>query len=144
DYIAGELETRLGSDRDPQRRREAAVAVIQQIVRDHKRVIFNGDNYTAEWHAEAERRGLPNLKDCVEAIPVVAAEKNVELFAKFGILTKEEVESRVHIFMEKYAKELLIESEAMVLIGRQTILGAALEHQTELAKAVTATEAAGV
>lgn len=143
DYIATELEARLPESTSNEQRREAAVSVMQGIIRDHKRIIFNGDNYSAEWHAEAERRGLPNLRDSVAAIPALGTEKNVELFEKYSVLSREEVESRVHIFMEKYTKELQIESEAMVLIGRQIILPAAVEYQMHLATALSATEAAG-
>ncbi len=143
-HIANELEKRCKSDANPKARREAAQKVMQEIIRKHKRIIFGGDNYSDEWHAEAKKRGLANLKDCTSAIPALGSDKNVKLFEKYKVLTREEVESRVHIFMEKYAKELLIESEAMVLIGRQNILGAALAHQTALAHAVTAAEVAGV
>lgn len=144
DYIANEIEARLGGSTDPENKRKAAGEVMQQIIRDHKRILFAGDNYSEEWHAEAGKRGLPNLKDCTTAIPVLGDQKNRELFEKYKVLTGEEVESRVHIFMEKYAKELLIESEAMVLIGRQNILPAAIAHQTQLAQAVAATEATGI
>ncbi len=143
DFVATELESRLGKDASAEKRKEEAFKLMGEIIRKHKRIIFGGDNYSAEWHAEAEKRGLPNLKDCTTAIPVLGDKKNVDLFEKYKVLTKEEVESRVHIFQEKYAKEMLIESEAMVLIGRQNILAAALEHQTRLAQAVSATEAAG-
>jgi len=141
--MATELESRLGKDASADKRKEEAFKLMGEIIRKHKRIIFGGDNYSSEWHAEAKKRGLPNLKDCTTAIPALGAEKNVALFEKYKVLTKEEVESRVHIFAEKYAKEMLIESEAMVLIGRQNILAAALEQQTQLAQALSATEAAG-
>jgi glutamine synthetase len=144
DYLATAIEKAAGGRVTPDNIQEAVVSVLQKTVAQHKRIIFNGDGYTAEWHAEAERRGLPNLKDCLTAIPVLGNEKNQELFAKYGVLTKAEVESRVHIFIEKYAKELLIESEAMVLMGRQVILAAALANQTGLANSVAACKAAGV
>ncbi|MGE0491512.1 MAG: glutamine synthetase III [Vulcanimicrobiota bacterium] len=145
DYVATELEKKLGKKEvTPEARRKAAVAVMQQIIRDHKRIIFNGDNYTEEWHNEAKKRGLPNLADCTTAIPALGDKKNIKLFEKYKVLTGEEVESRVHIFMEKYVKELQIEVEQMVLIGRQNIMAAALEHQARLAKTIVATEAAGV
>lgn len=144
DYVASELEKVAGGKPLGEDQRGAVTALLQRIIREHKRVIFNGDNYSAEWHAEAERRGLPNLKDCTTAIPVLSAEKNQALFERYKVLNRTEVESRVHIFMEKYAKELLIESEAMVLLGRQTILPAALAHQTNLAQTVATCEAARV
>jgi glutamine synthetase len=117
--------------------------VLQKLVAQHKRVIFNGDGYSAEWHAEAERRGLPNLKDCTSALPVLTSEKNRALFQRHAVLSKDELESRAHIFLEKYVKELTIESEAMVLMARQVILPAALAHQTALSHAVNASKAAG-
>ncbi len=144
DFIATEMEKRTKGDASAKQKREVAQKLMQEIISKHKRIIFGGDGYTDEWHAEAKKRGLPNYKDCITAIPVLGSEKNIKLFEKYKVLSKDEVESRVHIFMEKYAKELLIESEAMVLIGRQNILGAALAHQTVLAQAISSTEAAGV
>jgi glutamine synthetase len=144
DFIATELEAAVGPSPAREKVQKAALPVLQQLITRHKRVLFNGDSYSAEWHAEAERRGLPHLRDCLTAIPVLGAPKNLVLLEKYGVLSRNEVESRVQVFMEKYAKELLIESEAMVLLGRQVILGAALEHQTRLANAVVSCTAAGV
>ncbi|MEZ0230264.1 MAG: glutamine synthetase III [Planctomycetota bacterium] len=144
DMIASTLEKLCGPNPTPEKLQESLLPLLQKMVMQHKRIVFNGDGYTAEWHAEAEKRGLPVLKDCIAAIPVLGSEKNIALFEKYGVLSKTEVESRVHIYIEKYAKELLIESEAMVLMGRQTILAAALAHQTGLANAVAACKNAGV
>ncbi len=143
DYVATELEQAVGPNPRPEKLLEVVPGLLQKIIAKHKRVIFNGDNYTSEWHAEAERRGLLNLKDCTAAIPALGGDKNVELFEKYKVLNKTELDSRVHIFMEKYAKEMLIESEAMVLMGRQLIGPAVLEHQTLLANCVTASQNAG-
>jgi glutamine synthetase len=144
DFIATELERLAGAAPSAERLQEAAVTVMQGIIRAHKRVIFNGDGYTAEWHAEAERRGLPNLRDSTAAIPVLKAEKNAALFEKYKVFSRAETESRAYIYIEKYAKEIQIESEAMVLLARQQILPAALAHQTLLATTVAATQSAGV
>lgn len=144
DFVATELERHAGPSPSPTRLQEAVRTVLQDIIKKHKRVVFNGDGYTAEWHAEAERRGLPHMRDSVSALPVLASEKAVHLFEKYKVLNHAELESRVHIYLEKYVKQLLIESEAMVLIGRQMILPAAWQHQTRLAQAVSATESAGV
>ncbi len=143
DYIATELEKAAGANATPAQVREAVPGVLQKIIAQHKRVLFNGDNYSSEWHAEAEKRGLLNLRDCTTAIPALGADKNIALFAKYKVLNRTELDSRVHIFMEKYAKEMLIESEAMVLMGRQLILPAVVEHQTHLAACVAQTQAAG-
>src|SRR5262249_55933138 len=101
-------------------------------------------NYTDEWHKEAARRKLPNLHSTVDSIPVLGTDKNLNLFEKYKVMTKEEVNSRIHIFLEKYIKEVTIEAEAMVLMARQIILPAGLEQQTLVANAVGATQNAGV
>lgn len=143
DYLASELEKAVG--RDPSEKKlEAAVRdVLKKVIRQHKRIIFNGDNYSPAWHKEAEKRGLPNLRDSVAALPLLSSRKAVQLFGKYKVLSKEELESRTQIYLEKYCKQILIESEAMVLIGRQMILPAALAHQTRLAEAVGEAEEAG-
>jgi len=107
-------------------------------------VIFDGDNYSEEWHAQAERRGLPNLKDSVAAFGVLRDKKNAELFRKYGVLSQAELDSRTHIAIEKYIKQLGIEAETMVSMARNQIFPAALQHQQRLAGAVAATKAAGV
>jgi glutamine synthetase len=144
DYLATELEQRAGPSPTPARLQEAVRAVLQPLIKLHKRVLFDGDGYSAEWHQEAERRQLPHLKDSVEALPVLASPKTISLFEKYKVLSRVELESRVHIYLEKYNKQLLIESEAMVLLGRQMIVPAAWQHQTRLAQAIAATESAGV
>jgi len=144
DEIATRLEGELGTNRSPDEFVEAIRKVLKSVIQEHKQIIFDGDNYSAEWHAEAARRGLPNLKDSVEAIPRIFSDKAVALFSKYKILQPAEVESRLYAYMEKYAKQLLIESESMVLVARQMILPAALLHQTRLANAIAATNQAGV
>ncbi|MEZ6319250.1 MAG: glutamine synthetase III [Phycisphaerales bacterium] len=142
--IAGMIESAAGKDPTPAKLEAAVKKVLQGLVKEHKAVIFNGDNYTAEWHAEAEKRGLPNLKSSIEAFPMLKSKKAGTLFRKHKVLSKAELESRVEVQYEKYAKQLLIEAELMVMIGRQQILPAATEHQKRLAEAVAATQAAGV
>jgi glutamine synthetase len=144
DWLATTIEQKTGPGFHPDKLKDAVLPILKDVVAKHKRVIFNGDGYTAEWHAEAERRGLPNLKDCTTAIPALGTEKNKALFQKYKVLNATEVESRVHIYLEKYIKELLIESEAMVLMARQVILPAAIAHQTRLAQSVAACKQAGV
>jgi glutamine synthetase len=144
DYIATALEKEAGPNPTRDKLLDALKKVLPPLLKQHKRVIFNGDNYSPEWHKEAERRVLPNLKDSVAALPVLNTEKAQQLFEKYRVLNKQELESRVHAFLEKYCKQLQIESEAMVLIARQMIMPAALKHQTTLAEAVAATKNAGV
>ena len=144
DHVAGELEKAVGSKPTPAKLQLGVIAVLKRLISDHKRVIFDGDNYSEEWHAEAGRRGLPNLRDSVDAFAVLRAKKNAELFKKYGVLSPAEQESRTHIMIEKYIKQLAIEAETMVSIARGQILPAALRHQHRIAEAVGSTKAAGV
>jgi glutamine synthetase len=144
DYVAGELEKAVGAKPTPAKLQLGVIAVLKRLIADHKRVIFDGDNYSEEWHVEAERRGLPNLKDSVEAFAVLRAKKNVDLFKKYGVLSPAEHDSRTHIAIEKYIKQLGIEAETMVSMARNQILPAALKHQQQVAETIAATKAAGV
>ena len=144
DLIATEIEKSAGKAPTPERLQRAVLGVLQRIIRQHKRVIFDGDNYSPEWHEEAERRGLPMLRNSVEALPVLKQKKNVDLFKKYGVMNKVEMESRLHIGLERYVKQITIEAEMMGHIARTQILPAALRHQALLAEAVAKTQAAGV
>lgn len=144
DYLAGKLEKAVG-ERPTEAKLQAAVrTTLKEVIKQHKRVIFNGDGYTKEWHAEAQKRGLPNFKDTVEALPALKTKKAVDVFKKFKVLTKPEVESRVHIFVEKFNKQVSIEADTMVQMAKTMILPAALKHQTRIAEAVATIQAAGV
>jgi len=144
DWMATELEKAAGRNPAPARLQAAALGVLQKVIKAHKRVVFDGDGYSAEWHREAARRGLPIMNDSVAAFPVLKARKVADLFRKYGVLSKPELESRHHIVVEKWVKQVSIEAEMMVTIGRTQILPAAIEHQSLLADAVASTEAAGV
>jgi len=144
DWAATELERTAGKVPTPARLQAGVMALLKKIVKQHKRVIFGGDNYSQEWHEEAERRGLPHLRDTVDSLASLKARKNSDLFKKYGVLTKAEFDSRLHISYEKYVKELDIEAGTMISIARTQILPAALQHQARIADAVTSTEAAGV
>ncbi|MGE0482026.1 MAG: glutamine synthetase III [Phycisphaerae bacterium] len=143
DSVATELEAAVGG-KSGDAFQDAVRGVLQKIVQQHKRVIFNGDNYAAAWHTEAEKRGLPHLRDTVASIPVLGGERTAALFSKHGVLSKDELESRVTIQIEKYIKQITIEAESMVMIGRQMIVPAALRHQERIGRAVAAAESAGV
>ena len=144
DYMATELEKAAGNNPTPAKLQTAVLGVLKKVLKEHKRIVFDGDGYSQDWHKEAEKRGLPHLRDSVEAFPVLKAKKTVDLFKKYGVLNKAEVDSRYHISVEKWVKQLTIEAEMMVSIARTQILPAALKHQTLIAEAATATEAAGV
>ncbi len=144
DDLVSELEKAAGSNPTPAKMQSAVLGVLKRTIREHKRVCFDGDGYSQEWHAEAKRRGLPQLRDSVEAFPILKAKKTVDLFKKYGVLNKAEVDSRYHIAVEKFVKQLGIEAETMIAMTRTLLLPAALRQQTELAAAVTETEGAGV
>ncbi len=144
DYVATQLEKAVGKGTDEKKLQAIVRVVLQKIVKQHKRVLFDGDGYTAEWHAEAKKRGLPNYRESVAALMTMTAKKNIDLFKKYKVLGKVELESREHIFIEKYIKQVLIEAETAASMARTQILPAALRHQTELAEVVAATEAAGI
>jgi len=141
DEIADRLEKAMGKNPTPAKREQAVWQVLQKIVRDHKRVIFNGDGYDPAWHAEAEKRGLPNLRDSVSAFAVINAKKHADLFKKHNVLSKAELDSRSTIFFEKFCKQLTIEAETLASIVRTRVLPAAWRHQTDVIDALAATEA---
>lgn len=144
DHIADELEKALGGKPSEGKLMPAVGALLQKIIKQHKRVLFNGDGYDAAWHKEAEKRGLPNLRNTADALPALKAKKNIDLFKRFNVLNKQEVESRAHIFAEKYCKQVLIEAETMVSMANTQVMPAAIRQQTELAEGVAATAAADV
>ena len=144
DMIATELERAVGSARQPAKLESAALAMLQKIVKEHKRVCFDGDGYSEEWHAEADKRGLPHMRTSVDAFPVLKSKKTVDVFKKYGVLAKTEVESRYHIAVEKWVKQLTIEAETLATMARTMIIPAAMRHQKLVAETVTATEGAGV
>ena len=110
--------------------------LIKQYASEHERIVFNGDGYSQEWVEEAERRGLPNIKTMVETIPYLVTDKTVNLFEKFGVFTRAELESRAEIKYETYAKVINIESRAMIDIASKHIIPAVIKYITSLANSV--------
>ena len=143
-FIADALEKAVGKNPTEAKLKASVAKVLQSIVKKHKRVIFNGDGYTKDWHAEAARRGLPNARNTVDALPALKSKKAIDLFKKFGVFSKVETESRYHIYLEQYIKQVTIEANTAVQMARNLILPAAVRHQTELAESVSVTQAADV
>jgi len=135
DYIATELEKATGGDAG--KLPGAAQKILQDIITKHGAVIFNGDNYTASWHEEAEKRGLPNLKSCVDALPVLAAPEISQVLDKYGVLSPRELQSRHDIYIEQYIKTVGTEAKLVVEIARTMIFPAAVRYQNELATTCT-------
>ena len=111
----------------------AAIALVKRTIRDHRRVIFNGNGYSAEWEAEAAKRGLPNKKNTPAALPALIEPKNIQLMEDFGVLTKVEMESRYEVEMEHYAKIINIEALTMLEMARKQLLPAVNAYMSEVA-----------
>ena len=118
--------------------------LIKEYAMENQRIIFNGDGYSEAWVKEAERRGLPNIKSMVEAIPAMVTEKAVTLFERFGVFTKAELESRAEIQYESYAKAINIEARTMIDMARKQFIPAVIKYTKTLADTVLAVKEAGV
>ena len=111
----------------------AVIALVKRTIRDHRRVIFNGNGYSAEWEEEAARRGLPNKKNAPAALPALIDPKNIALMEEFGVLTKVEMESRYEVEMEHYSKIINIEALTMLEMARKQLLPAVNAYMSEVA-----------
>jgi glutamine synthetase len=140
DFMATELEKAVDDGAELE---QALHRLIREIMQESSPVLFEGDGYSKEWHEEAERRGLPNHPDTIEALHHLLDAKNVELFEKAGVLSQRELESRLEIYTEQYVKALNIEAETTASIARTMILPAAIEFQERVARSVNAATAAG-
>ena len=119
----------------------AVIALVKRTIRDHRRVIFNGDGYSAEWEIEAERRGLPNKKYTPAALPALIAPKNIQLMEEFGVMTRTEMFSRYEVEMEHYAKIINIEALTMLEMARKQLLPAINAYMGQLAATINAKRA---
>ncbi|HUB25930.1 MAG TPA: glutamine synthetase III [Tepidisphaeraceae bacterium] len=141
DYIATSLEASVKGGKDLGK---AIQDLLPGIIKESKKVIYNGDNYTAEWHAEAEKRGLPNYKNTVDVLPVVNKKEIIDLFSKYKVYSEKELASRFVILSEVYTKTVIIEGNIAAFMAKTQILPAALRYQTQMAEAVNTGKAAGV
>ena len=122
---------------------EAVHDLIKKYATEHQRVVFNGNGYSDAWVEEAERRGLPNIKSMVEAIPALTTDKAINMFEKFKVFTKAELESRAEIKFESYAKAINIEARTMIDMASKQIIPAIIKYTKELADTVVAVKEAG-
>ncbi len=122
----------------------AAQKILQDVAVKHARIVFNGDNYSAEWVAEAERRGLGNIRSTPESLKTVPSKENVALFTKHGVLTEQELEARTEILLEVYSRQIHVEAMTMLSMAKRQILPACCEYSRRLGKAVTSVSEAGV
>ncbi len=142
DYIASEIEKTSEGKAD--RLQDAVKAVLKDVVSKHRRIVFDGDNYAEAWHAEAQKRGLPNMRSTAEALPALRGSKTLEVFAKYGVLNKRELDARIDVLLETYCKTMDIEARTLTMLVRQFVLPAAIRYQTELAEAVASARAADI
>ncbi len=117
--------------------------ILKDIVKNHKRVIFNGNNYSQDWVNEAEKRGLPNISSTVEALKNFPTEKNIAVLSKHGVLSKAEIESRCELLFENYVKTIRIEALTMLEMAKRQILPASIKFSTNVAKSINAIKATG-
>jgi glutamine synthetase len=118
-------------------------ALLPKLIAESKKVIFNGDNYSEEWHKEAEMRGLPNRRNAVDSLPDLISPKSIKLFSKYGIFTERELHSRYEILLENYIKTINIEAHLTKQMANRQIIPAALRYQEVVANALAALKAAG-
>jgi glutamine synthetase len=144
DFMATQLEKRAGRNPTPAKLETAVKTLLKEVVKDHRRVCFDGDGYSKAWHDEAAKRGLPNHRSTVDAIAVFGSKKSAELFARFSILSKRELEARHEIMVEQYIKLLRIEARTLQNLVRTAVLPCALRFQAELADTIGATQNCGV
>jgi len=140
DGIATELEaaTKKGEDLN-----KAVARLLTKVVKEHKRIVFNGNNYAPEWEKEAGKRKLLNLKNTVDALPELISKEAVALLEKYKILNDREVHARYEVFLENYNKTVNVEGQLMVLMANRYILPAALEYQKRIGQSVVAVKQAG-
>jgi glutamine synthetase len=140
DYMATELEKGTASGQTL----EAAVQkLLPKVIRENKRIVFNGNNYAPEWTKEAGKRGLLNLKNTVDALPEIVTPEVVKTFEKHRVLNERELHARYEIALEQYSKTVNVEGQLMVLMANRYILPAALQYQTQVAESVATVKAAG-
>ncbi len=142
DFVATRLEEATGGDES---KLAAAVQdLLQEIMQKHGAVVFNGDGYSDQWHAEAEKRGLPNLRTAVDALPTLSDPDVIALFDKHKVLSPRELQSRQEIYLEQYVKAISTESRLVVEIAKTMIFPAAIRYQSELATTCANLKAVGI
>jgi glutamine synthetase len=140
DHVAGELEKATRGGKSLQ---QAVGELLPKLIKENKRIVFNGNNYSKEWEKEAGKRGLLNLKNTVDALPQLVSKEAVALFETYKVLKEREVRARYEVMVETYNKTINVEGQLMVLMANRYILPAALQYQKQIAESVAAVKAAG-
>ncbi|MCL2701233.1 MAG: glutamine synthetase III [Phycisphaerae bacterium] len=139
DFVAGELEKALGAGKEFN---QALQTLLAKMVHEFKPILFEGDNYCQEWHAEAARRGLPNYRNSVDAFDLMTTPQSVSLFTKYHVYSERELHSRQEIMLNKYIQDVNIEAQTQALMARTMLLPAVLRFQSEVAGAILSAKAA--
>jgi glutamine synthetase len=140
DYMATELEKSVASGKTPEK---AASELLPKVIREAKRIIFNGNNYSKDWEKDAAGRGLLNLTNTVDALPQLVSEEVIAVFEKYRVLSARELHARYEVMLEQYNKTLSVEGRLMMLMANRYILPAAFEYQSQVAGSMAAIERAG-
>jgi glutamine synthetase len=140
DSVASELEAATAKGEELNK---AVGKLLTKIVKEHKRIVFNGNNYAPEWEKEAAKRGLLNLRNTVDALPQLVSPAAVKLFEKYKVLNERELHARYEVFLENYNKTINVEGQLMVLMANRYILPAALEYQRRIGESAAAVRAGG-
>ena len=140
DYVAGELEKAMAGGKSLD---TAVAALLPKVVKENKRIIFNGNNYSKEWEKEADKRGLLNLKNTVDALPQLVTKEVCGLFEKYKVLSGRELHARYEIMVETYNKTVNVEGQLLALMANRYVLPAAFEYQKQVAQSVAAVKSAG-
>src|ERR1041384_3094170 len=133
DYMASELEKSVKSGKSLEK---AVAELLPKMIKENKRIIFNGNGYSAEWEKEAAKRGLQNFKNTVDALPQLVSKDVIGAFEKYKVLNEREVRARYDIMVEQYIKTVNVEGQLMVLMANRYILPAAFEYQKNVAGSV--------
>jgi glutamine synthetase len=140
DFMATELEKATKSGKSLEK---AVAELLQKVIKENKKIIFNGNNYAPEWEKEAGKRGLLNFKNTVDALPQLISKEAIGIFEKYKVLNEREVHARYDVMVETYNKTVNVEGQLMVLMANRYILPAAFEYQKKVAESVAAVKSAG-
>src|SRR5262245_4423957 len=138
--MARELEQSVAAGQSVE---QAVGELLPKVIKENKRIIFNGNNYAKEWEKEAGKRGLQNFKNTVDALPQLVSKEVIGAFEKYKVLNEREVRARYDIMVEQYIKTVNVEGQLMVLMANRYILPAALQYQKQVAESVAAVKSAG-
>lgn len=142
DYVATELEAKVADA--PEKLKDAVLEVIKDIITKHEAIIFNGNGYSDEWQEEAAKRGLPNLKTAVDALPVISSPASLKMFTTYGVFSERELRSRTEVYLEQYGLHLATEALLTIKMAKTTILPAAVRYMRELADTCASLKSIGL